>query len=216
MPRAPTDFGPKVRPFVSPFETGAHRAEFAEQLKLYGFGPPFLVPEIDVSDDEPRSALEWLDVAAGAFLAFDGVPRPVARERRERLESIDAAARAKDRLRLDRLLARTGSGWAGLEGESFAKVRARVTATRRGLKCPRPPVHGDPGLRILIRDLAQIWRAGTGRPATLVWNDYEERRCGPYFDFLRFVIVSRLKVEMSDESLAGLHHRYGLPPKPSR
>lgn len=128
---------------------------------------------------------ERLDEAAGMYLAFREQPLPTARERKERLQLIAAAAKRKDRKRLDALLEQTPGGLP-LPGAPFDEVLAQ--AKHR----PRPPVPGDAGLRILVHEIRSIWREGTGRRPTITDNAYatdgEPRHTGPFFTFMQLVV----------------------------
>lgn len=152
---------------------------------------------------------ERLDEAAGMYLAFVEQPLPTARERKERLQLIAAAAKRKDRPRLDALLERTPGGLP-LPGAPFDDVLPK--AKHR----PRPPVPGDAGLRILVRQLGDIWREGTGRRPTVTvdatTDNPRARYKGPFVAFIQHVVLA-VGVKTSAAALAKLHERVKRDPQ---
>jgi hypothetical protein len=208
MPRRPSNFAPEMAPFVSPFPPGVKFAEADH------FAPGFPLRE-------------RLDAAAGIFLAFSGRKFQTPQEKRERLAAIKAAAKAKDRKRLDRLLAATGAGLPGvglapevaevdMVGAPFAEVLAAVKTAQPEADWKRPPVGGDGALRVLVVDLAAIWEEGTGKGPTVTVDPYSEplTRGGPFIRFAHDV-VTRLWKERRTQgkrkptaaALAKIHER---------
>jgi hypothetical protein len=186
VPRRPTNFAPEMVRFVSPFPPGEAVAEEGR------FVPGFPLRE-------------RLDGAVGMYLALTRRRLPTPRERRERLDSIRAAAAAKDRARLDLLLESTGGDLPGLGmvGAPFASVLAAVEAAHPAVNRKHPPVSGDGALRILMVDLAEIWREGTGRRPTVTVDPYTDppSHGGP---FIRFAVdvVRRLDLKKKRKNLA--------------
>jgi hypothetical protein len=175
-----------MTPFVSPFPPGTVIAE-----------------EGHFSEDFPLR--ERLEVAAGMYLATSERRFQTPREKRERLAAIEEAAVAGDRERLDRLLEATGGGLPGLGlvGASFDVVLDAVAVAKPGLKRKRPPVGGDAAMRILVADLAAIWREGTGKRPTVTVDPYPEpiTRGGPFIRFAHDV-ASRLGAKATPSSIA--------------
>lgn len=212
MPRAPKNLATGMHCFESPFGAGADREAFARDLERRGFRPFFTVFTLaeDLADDTERPALEWLELAAGTFLAARAAPVLSAREQRERLALIEDAALKQDRARLDRLLASTGGyGLPGewLAGAEYSAVLFRVAQAKSRLARPRRSVPKKrEAERILVRDLAAIWQAGTGRRPTKGWDGVGDRLAGEMADFLRLVL-RRVCVSLTEPALAHLVRR---------
>jgi hypothetical protein len=231
MPRAPVSFAPALARYTSRFDG------VAEQLvQDYGFNASFALTD----DEEKRTLREHLDTAGGMYLAARR-RFPTARERRERLALMEREARAVQSGRRDRaealaqLLLSSPSDFPTLperlehrfdhdaDGKTVAvlpiefqrkevdDILAQLAAMKPWLAKARPPVSGDAALRMLVRALAAIWRAGTLRHATISTDDsrdYKKRRGGPYLEFLQ-IITGHLGIRTTAEALAKLHERYG-------
>ena len=215
MAKPPTNFAPLPMRATEPFGDAASRAALAAQLAELGLSDAFEVPAFGLADAAPRTPLSWLDIAARSYLTAAAHRTPDARERRERLDAIEAALRVEDRKRLDRLLSSTnpGSGLPAndLVGASYEVVGERVARARKLLAEKRPSAPRGDGTRALVRDLAAIWRAGTGRAGNDFWWQADAEpvcgrargRCGgPLADFCRLVFA-RLGLKVTDTSLDG-------------
>jgi hypothetical protein len=90
----------------------------------------------------------------------------------------------------------------GFTRAELKQLLANVRKTRRRL-CRRgaPPVSGDAELRILIRNVAWLWREGRPLHAGRI-------RGGSYLKFLQLV-VQRAGVRTSPLALKRLHEKYG-------
>jgi len=229
MARPPVSFTQGFRESTSPFRA---RVAF-----VWGVGAPLTL--LAEREDEKRvvgfldalakkhgfasgfSLRERLNGAAVMYLDCAARRFPKADELRTRLHNLEAAALARDEVRVLRLLEATGAvrldadlRAAAVEDQRdqrqrlgrlliaskeddgempsaevlFDDVLVQVGRVRPAFGQTRPSTpRRDAHLRTLVRSLGRVWTEGTGRPARIENNPYNDARSGPFLDFLEEV-----------------------------